>query len=383
MLGQPISMLLPQVIGFRLTGELPEGATATDLVLTVTEMLREHGVVGEVRRVLRPRDLRPRARRPGDDRQHVARVRLDLRDLPGRRRDAALPRVHRPARPSRSSSSTPTPASRASSTTPDSEEPTYSDTLELDLGEVEPSIAGPKRPQDRIAAHRREAGLLRVAAASSTRRRAERARQPRSTRPSPSPSRPPTRPARTTTTSRRSRAARARRRPPRPSSRPATRSRSSSRTASKVELDHGHVVIAAITSCTNTSNPSVMVGAGLLAQEGGRARPRRASPGSRPRSRPGSIVVTDYLEQLRPRRVPRQARVQPRRLRLHDLHRQLRAAAGGRSPRRSTRRTSSSARCSRATATSRAGSTPTRATTTSPRRRCASPTRSPGAWTST
>ena len=96
MLGQPISMLLPQVVGFRLDGELPEGATATDLVLTVTEMLRERGVVGKFVEFYGPGLVDARPRRPGDDRQHVARVRLDLRDLPGRRRDAALPRVHRP-----------------------------------------------------------------------------------------------------------------------------------------------------------------------------------------------------------------------------------------------------------------------------------------------
>ena len=96
MLGQPISMLLPQVVGFRLDGELPEGATATDLVLTVTEMLRERGVVCKFVEFFGPglHDARPR--RPGDDRQHVAGVRLDLRDLPGRPRDASLPRVHRP-----------------------------------------------------------------------------------------------------------------------------------------------------------------------------------------------------------------------------------------------------------------------------------------------
>ena len=97
MLGQPISMLLPQVIGFRLDGELPEGATATDLVLTVTEMLRERGVVSKFVEFFGPGPAHARPRRPGDDRQHVAGVRLDLRDLPGRPRDAALPRVHRPA----------------------------------------------------------------------------------------------------------------------------------------------------------------------------------------------------------------------------------------------------------------------------------------------
>ncbi len=96
MLGQPVSMLIPQVVGFRLTGELPEGATATDLVLTVTQMLRERGVVGKFVEFFGPGLARPAARRPRHDRQHVARVRRDLRDLPGRRRDAPLPRVLRP-----------------------------------------------------------------------------------------------------------------------------------------------------------------------------------------------------------------------------------------------------------------------------------------------
>ncbi len=97
MLGQPISMLLPQVVGFKLGGELPQGATATDLVLTVTEMLREHGVVAKFVEFFGPGLADARPRRPGDDRQHVAGVRLDLRDLPGRRRDAALPGADRAA----------------------------------------------------------------------------------------------------------------------------------------------------------------------------------------------------------------------------------------------------------------------------------------------
>ena len=88
MLGQPVSMLIPRVVGFKLSGELPAGATATDLVLTITEMLREHGVVGQVRRVLRRgRDLGP-AGEPGHDRQHEPGVRLHRRGLPDRRGDA-------------------------------------------------------------------------------------------------------------------------------------------------------------------------------------------------------------------------------------------------------------------------------------------------------
>ena len=83
MLGQPLSMLIPEVVGFKLHGRLPAGATATDLVLVVTQMLRKKKVVGQVRRVLRRRPLEPRARRPRDDREHGARVRRHRRLLPG------------------------------------------------------------------------------------------------------------------------------------------------------------------------------------------------------------------------------------------------------------------------------------------------------------
>ncbi len=119
MLGQPMSMLIPQVLGFKLHGALPEGATATDLVLTVTERLRPKGVVGKFVEFYGAGDRQPAARRPRDDRQHVPRVRLDVRDLPDRRRDAALPRVHRAGPRTRSSSSRPTPRSRACGTTRD------------------------------------------------------------------------------------------------------------------------------------------------------------------------------------------------------------------------------------------------------------------------
>ncbi len=91
MLGQPVSMLVPQVVGFKLVGQLPEGATATDLVLTVTEMLRRKGVVGKFVEFYGDGLAESPAGRSGDDRQHGPRVRRHLRHLPGRRRDAPLP----------------------------------------------------------------------------------------------------------------------------------------------------------------------------------------------------------------------------------------------------------------------------------------------------
>jgi aconitate hydratase len=96
MLGQPLYMLMPEVIGFELTGELAPGATATDLVLTVTEILRREGVVEQVRRVLRDRRVRHVAGRPGHDRQHGSRVRCDDGVLPDRRRDARFSAQHGP-----------------------------------------------------------------------------------------------------------------------------------------------------------------------------------------------------------------------------------------------------------------------------------------------
>ncbi len=182
------------------SGELPEGATATDLVLTVTEMLRERGVVSKFVEFFGPGLPTPGARRPGDDRQHVAGVRLDLRDLPGRRRDPALPgadrapdgddRAGRRLRP-RAGDVPRRGIHRARSS------PTQ---LELDLGEVVPSIAGPKRPQDRVPLDRGKGVLPRGDAWSST------PRPPSSsatgaTRRSKSPSRPPIRRPRITTMS--------------------------------------------------------------------------------------------------------------------------------------------------------------------------------------
>ena len=146
MLGQPMSMLIPQVIGFKLTGELAGGRDRdrprADRHRDAARARRGR----EVRRVLRRGPREPAARRPRDDRQHVAGVRLDLRDLPDRRRDAALPASSRGGRRSRSSSSRRTPSEQGLWHDEDSEEPTFTDRLELDLATVVPSIAGPEAP---------------------------------------------------------------------------------------------------------------------------------------------------------------------------------------------------------------------------------------------
>ena len=151
MLGQPMSMLIPQVLGFKLTGELHEGATATDLVLTVTEMLRERGVVGKFVEFYGA----GLAGLPLADRATIGNmspgVRLDLRDLPDRRRDAPLPRVLRAGPPEQIELVEAYAKEQGLWHDEDSEEPTFTDELELDLGDVVPSIAGPKRPQDRVS----------------------------------------------------------------------------------------------------------------------------------------------------------------------------------------------------------------------------------------
>ena len=294
MLGQPISMLLPQVIGFKLGGELPEGSTATDLVLTVTEMLREQGRRLQVRRVLRPRAPEPDARRPGDDREHVAGVRLDLRDLPDRRRDAPLPGVHGPARPSRSSSSTPTRASRASSTsrtprtrpTPTCSSSTSATSCRASPGRSAPRTGSRSRTRSRRSSRRWRSGIRRPAKQlGNMRDDAIDESFPASDPPAEDHD---------------SDAGKPRRAGQSGAVAPSDRRTSDAITVQleggeTVELDHGHVVIAAITSCTNTSNPSVMLAAGLVAKKAVE-RGLRRQPWVKTSLAPGSTVVTEYLE---------------------------------------------------------------------------------------
>ena len=343
MLGQPVSMLIPQVVGFRLTGELPEGSTATDLVLTITEMLRKHGVVGKFVEFYGDGV----AAVPLANRATIGNMCPEfgstLRHLPDRRRDPALPAGSPAARRSRSPWSRPTPRSRASGTTrPRSRG--YSEELQLDLSTVVPSLAGPKRPQDRVAltdakTSFREALGSYVQLAKPGRRHRRHL--------------PGLRPGRRASTA---------------AARPATAGRTAAAAAGcdrghagrrHHDLgDHGSVVIAAITSCTNTSNPSVMVGAAPAGQEGRREGPGAQAVGE---DHAGARLEGGHglLRARRPDAVPGEARLQPGRLRLHHLHRQLRPAAARRSAPRSPRTTSPWSRCCPATATSRAGSTPT------------------------
>ena len=243
MLGQPVSMLIPKVVGFKLSGAIPAGATATDVVLTITEMLRAHGVVGKfvefygegVAEVplanratignMSPEFGSTAAIFPIDE------VTLDYLRLTGRSEERvrlveaytkAQGMWHDPAR-----------------------EPVYSEYLELDLSTVVPSIAGPKRPQDRIVLSGAKESFQEVLPTYAAQ---------------PSEPTPVTMADGTVT-----------------------------------ELDHGHVAIASITSCTNTSNPSVMMAAGLLARNAV-ARGLRSKPWVKTSTAPGSQVVTDYYE---------------------------------------------------------------------------------------
>ena len=293
MLGQPMSMLIPQVVGFKLDGELPEGATATDLVLTVTQMLREHGVVGKFVEFYGPGV----PNLPLADRATIGNMSPEfgstcaifpidaetLRYLEFTGPPAGADRARRGLR-----------AEQGLWHDADSEEPTYTETLELDLGDVVPSLAGPKRPQDRVALTESKASF-RMALddlVPDDSPRAEATRTSEETFPASDP--PATNgdgsnghpePAGAGARPRRRRSPTAR----------SSRSPVTLADGTETELDHGPVVIAAITCCTNTSNPSVMVGAGLLASKAVE-RGLRGKPWVKTSLAPGSKVVTDYFE---------------------------------------------------------------------------------------
>jgi aconitate hydratase len=294
MLGQPISMLLPQVIGFRLDGELPEGATATDLVLTVTEMLREHGVVSKFVEFFGPGlhtlGLADRATIGNMSPEFgstcaifpVDRETLRYLEFTGRPTET-MELVDAYAR------------EQGMFHDSDSQDPTFSDTLELDLSEVGPSLAGPKRPQDRIPL-----ADARTAFLDSLREHNPDAADELGSNydDAVADSFPASDPPAEDHNGESGR--------PRHIDHDAATAIAEERAddvvpvkledGTEVELDHGQVVIAAITSCTNTSNPSVMIGAGLLAKKAvERGLERR--PWVKTSLAPGSTVVTDYLEQ--------------------------------------------------------------------------------------
>ncbi len=244
MLGQPIAMLIPDVIGFRLTGKLPEGATATDLVLTVTQMLRKKGVVGKFVEFFGPAlDHLPLADRATISNMApeygatcgffpVDAVTIDFMRLTGRdEHRLKLVEAYWKAQGMWRDSTI---------------EPLFTDTLELDLGSVMPSLAGPKRPQDRV--------LLKDAASAFNAELTKSLGVPAN-----------------------------------------DVGKRAAVAGKNYEIGHGDVVIAAITSCTNTSNPYVMVAAGLVARKA-RALGLKPKPWVKTSLAPGSQVVTEYLD---------------------------------------------------------------------------------------
>ena len=312
MLGQPMSMLIPQVLGFELRGALPAGATATDLVLTVTEMLRERGVVG----MFVEFHGAGLAALPIADRATIGNMSpefgstcaifpIDVETLrylefSGRPREQ-IELVEAYA--------------RAQGLWHDEHavEPVFSDKLELDLGEVVPSLAGPKRPQDRVAlsaARERFREALGAYLPQQPEHEAESAEDEgsslsfpasdppadvepangdgaRDRHPEPHLAAPPAAAAATAPLPATATAA--------ATERHANGVAVTLADGTRTELDHGHVVIAAITSCTNTSNPSVMIGAGILARNA-LARGLRSKPWVKTSLAPGSKVVTEYLD---------------------------------------------------------------------------------------
>jgi aconitate hydratase len=290
MLGQPVSMLIPRVVGFKLRGELPEGATATDLVLTITEMLRRHGVVGKFVEFygegVSAVPLANRATIGNMSPEYGSTIAIFPID------DETIRYLRMTGRSEEQVSLVEAYAKEQGlwlySDGRPSAEPAYSETIELDLSTVVPSIAGPKRPQDRVSLSDAKAGFRNVLSDYATAPEDEPSGVDESSAESFPASDSPAYHGTNGTGA--------------PHGAPdhgelerVSNPVTVSVDGQEMELDHGHVVIAAITSCTNTSNPSVMIGAALLAKkavERGLGR----KPWVKTTLAPGSKVVMDYYE---------------------------------------------------------------------------------------
>jgi aconitate hydratase A / 2-methylisocitrate dehydratase len=268
MLGQPISMLIPEVVGFRLTNRLPEGATATDLVLTITERLRKLGVVGKFVEFFGPGleflTIADRATLGNMSPEYGATIAICPID------DMTLDYLRLTARDeSRVQLVEAYAKEQGLFRTTETQDPVYTTSIELDLSTIEPSLAGPKRPQDRVALNQAKLSFQKALDVMLAERKAKSVavhKPGEATHPSET----------------------------RPAVAPAAVATAGEIIPGMEGLDHGAVVIAAITSCTNTSNPSVMIGAGLLAQKAVK-RGLKSKPWVKTSLAPGSIVVTEYL----------------------------------------------------------------------------------------
>jgi aconitate hydratase len=286
MLGQPMSMLIPQVLGFKLTGGLPEGATATDLVLTVTEMLRERGVVGKFVEFhgagLETLPLADRATIGNMSPEFgstcaifpIDAETLRYLEFSGRPKEL-IQLVEAYAK------------EQGLWHDENSEEPTFSDHIELDLADVVPSIAGPKRPQDRVSLTESKAAF----------RMALEGLLPDETEEDESleDSFPASDPVSTHVANGEGHGPSGGTGGAQVAERTVCTTPVTLADGIETELDHGHVVIAAITSCTNTSNPSVMLGAGILARNAVQ-KGLQVKPWVKTSLAPGSKVVTEYLD---------------------------------------------------------------------------------------
>src|SRR6266540_1640845 len=283
MLGEAVSMLIPQVVGFKLTGSLPEGATATDLVLTVTQILRETGVVGKFVEYFGPGlaglALADRATIGNMSPEYGATCGFFPVD------DETLKYLRLTGRSEERLALVETYCKENALWHNAEHEPEYSQVVELDLGTVEPSLAGPRRPQDRVPL--REAKSSFVQALETFGVDYGNARDEAVAESFPASDPPSTievdHGAKVETASGVALAVR-------------PQSVTAELDGDEVELRHGSVVIAAITSCTNTSNPQVMVGAGLLAKNAVE-RGLERKPWVKSSLAPGSKVVTEYYEQ--------------------------------------------------------------------------------------